>query len=1157
MGRSMALFLSVVLLCMICGTAGGTGANKPVTIGVLAHRGTQDTLDHWTATAEYLSSKIPGMSFQIVPLSFQEINAAVECGEVEFIAANPSIYVELEALYRVSRLATMKCAGPGGVSTTELGGVIFALSDRSDIKSLGDLRGKSLMAVDETSLGGWMACLRELKKKGIVPHRFFSRLVFGGTHDEVVEAVKNRTVDAGTVRTGILEDMQEQGKIDLNAFRILNPYKHDNFPLAASTALYPEWPFAKLSHTSSQLAEQVSIALLSMPRDAPAAIALRINGWTIPMDYQSVHEMLKDLHLGIYEDFGKISIREALRQHSITLFLFLTLIAVMGITTVFVGRANGRLKASRMQLAQAHEVLETRVRERTGDLTEVNLLLLQEIEERKKTETQLNQWKQDWEDTFNTITDMITIHDKDFNIIRANTAAANVLGFSGFIPTNAKCYKYYHGENSVPQNCPGHESLVNGKPSIDEIFEASLQMFLEIRAMPRLDGQGNIAGLIHICRDITDRKRMEESVEEQKRFAEILIEGSAVATFVLGPDHRVISWNKACENLTGVYAADVIGTDNHWKPFYAHKRPCLADFVIDGKSDELSHYYQVCSCSTLAPEGLHAEGWYRNLGGKDRYIFFAATPIRNSKGELVAAIETLQDITERKSAEEALRESEQRYRLLFKTSPIGIFHYDANLRITALNERFAAILRTSADKLEWFDMNMLKDKRVLPAIQQALDGKPGFYEGMYTSTLSPCDIWISLHTAPIIESGGEINGAIAIVEDKTDRHKLEEHLRHSQKIEAIGQLAGGVAHDFNNILSAIVGYADLALMKLSKDDALRGNIEQILRASGRAAALTRGLLSFSRRQVIIPGTLDLNEIVKKQENFLARLIREDIDIRTTYAKCPLPIFADSGQLEAVLMNLVTNARDAMPKGGVIEIRTERATLGEDFIAAHGGGTAGRYAGVIVSDTGEGIDESIISKIFDPFFTTKEQGQGTGLGLSMVYGTVRQHNGYIDVSSERGIGSTFKVYLPLYKTAHKEVSGQAEPDALPRGSETILIAEDDAPLRDLFSTVLENHGYRVIVATDGDEAIIKYNENQDAVKLIILDGIMPKKSGIRAYREIRIINPSVKVLFVSGYAEEIINKEGLLDLDINLLRKPFTPGVLLTRIRELLDGGVCG
>jgi PAS domain S-box-containing protein len=495
--------------------------------------------------------------------------------------------------------------------------------------------------------------------------------------------------------------------------------------------------------------------------------------------------------------------------------------------------------------------------------------------------------------------------------------------------------------------------------------------------------------------------------------------------------------------------------------------------------------------------------------------------------------------------------------LLFKTSPIGIFHYDANLRITALNERFAAILRTSADKLEWFDMNMLKDKRVLPAIQQALDGKPGFYEGMYTSTLSPCDIWISLHTAPIIESGGEINGAIAIVEDKTDRHKLEEHLRHSQKIEAIGQLAGGVAHDFNNILSAIVGYADLALMKLSKDDALRGNIEQILRASGRAAALTRGLLSFSRRQVIIPGTLDLNEIVKKQENFLARLIREDIDIRTTYAKCPLPIFADSGQLEAVLMNLVTNARDAMPKGGVIEIRTERATLGEDFIAAHGGGTAGRYAGVIVSDTGEGIDESIISKIFDPFFTTKEQGQGTGLGLSMVYGTVRQHNGYIDVSSERGIGSTFKVYLPLYKTAHKEVSGQAEPDALPRGSETILIAEDDAPLRDLFSTVLENHGYRVIVATDGDEAIIKYNENQDAVKLIILDGIMPKKSGIRAYREIRIINPSVKVLFVSGYAEEIINKEGLLDLDINLLRKPFTPGVLLTRIRELLDGGVCG
>jgi two-component system sensor histidine kinase TtrS len=362
MGRSPAIFILVLVLCTICGTAAGADEKKPVKIGVLAHRGAQDALDHWAGTAEYLSSKIRGMAFEIVPLSFHEINTAVERGEVDFVTVNPSIYVELEARYRVDRLATMKKTGLGGTPVTRLGGVIIARSDRSDIKSLEDLRGKSFMAVDEASLGGWMAGLREMRNKGIVPHRDFSRLDFAGTHDKVILAVKDGSVDAGTVRTGILENMQEKGEIDLKDFRILNPMEYEGFPFAASTALYPEWPFAKLRHTSSQLAEQVSIALLSMPENSPAALSLRINGWTIPMDYQSVHEMLKDLHIGIYEDLGKITFREALRQQGVSIILALALIAVMGITTVYVLRANRRLKTSQMQLAEAHEILEARVR---------------------------------------------------------------------------------------------------------------------------------------------------------------------------------------------------------------------------------------------------------------------------------------------------------------------------------------------------------------------------------------------------------------------------------------------------------------------------------------------------------------------------------------------------------------------------------------------------------------------------------------------------------------------------------------------------------------------------------------------------------------------------------------------------------------------------
>jgi CheY-like chemotaxis protein len=254
------------------------------------------------------------------------------------------------------------------------------------------------------------------------------------------------------------------------------------------------------------------------------------------------------------------------------------------------------------------------------------------------------------------------------------------------------------------------------------------------------------------------------------------------------------------------------------------------------------------------------------------------------------------------------------------------------------------------------------------------------------------------------------------------------------------------------------------------------------------------------------------------------------------------------------MNLVTNARDAMPKGGAIEIRTEPATLDDEFVAAHGGGHAGKYATVIVSDSGEGIDAGIIKRVFDPFFTTKEQGKGTGLGLSMVHGIIGQHNGLIDVSSQQGNGTTFRIYLPLYKAAKQEVQEQIESEGpLRGGSETILVGEDDPVVRELYTAVLASHGYQVIAATDGDDAINKYIANRDDVRLVVLDGIMPKKSGKQTYQEIKSIEATVRVLFVTGYTEDNISDETLLEPGIGYLRKPFAPAVLLKKIRDLLDG----
>jgi CheY-like chemotaxis protein len=326
----------------------------------------------------------------------------------------------------------------------------------------------------------------------------------------------------------------------------------------------------------------------------------------------------------------------------------------------------------------------------------------------------------------------------------------------------------------------------------------------------------------------------------------------------------------------------------------------------------------------------------------------------------------------------------------------------------------------------------------------------------------------------------------------------------------------------------------------------------ILDASDKATALTQSLLSFSRKRVINPKPHNLNDIIKRLQTLLSRLIREDIAITTTCWETDLVVLVDSGQIEQILMNLVTNARDAMPHGGHIAIRAKTTHMDGEFISTHGYGKIGNYALLSVSDTGKGMDVKTKERIFEPFFTTKEQGKGTGLGLATVYGAVKQHDGYIDVYSELGKGTTFKIYLPLFRGVPGEERNETESVALRGGSETILVAEDNTALRELTLRVLHKYGYNVIEAVDGADAVARYIKHKDQVQLIILDAIMPKKNGKVVYQEIRSINPSIKAIFVSGYAEDIIIKEGLLEPDINFLLKPINPSDLVKKVREVLD-----
>jgi len=621
--------------------------------------------------------------------------------------------------------------------------------------------------------------------------------------------------------------------------------------------------------------------------------------------------------------------------------------------------------------------------------------------------------RQDWEDTFDTITDMITVHDKDFNIIRANKAAEKILNIPALTMTRAKCFSYYHGTECPPEGCPSCQAQVTGKPSYTEFFEPHLNMFLEIRAIPRHDIHGNIIGLIHIVRDISERKRMEEKIAKSENQLRAIIETAPECVKLLDAQGTVLDMNAA--------GLAMIEADSHEQAM-----------------------------------------------GKSIYPLIA-----------------------------------QEYRPAVQTMVEKVF-------------------QGNSETLE-FEITGIKGTRR----------------------------WVQSRSVPLRDVNGQITAFLGVTRDITEQKKMEAQLRHAQKMEAVGTLTGGIAHDFNNILTAIIGYANIIKLKIGSDDPVKLYAEQILASTERATSLTQGLLAFSRKVPINLKPVNLNEIVVRVQKLLHRLISEDITLKTECTDRETTVIADSSQIEQVLMNLVTNARDAMPEGGALTISTDIARLDNDFIKDHGYGKAGTYALIIVNDTGTGMDSNTLERIFEPFFTTKEVGKGTGLGLSIVYGIIKQHNGFIVCKSNPGQGTTFTIYLPLVKTSIHEEKLLKAPLAK-GGTETILIAEDDAEVRALTKTILKEFGYTVIEAEDGEAAVRKFMEHKDSIQLLLFDVVMPVKDGKEAYKEIKNIRPKVKAIFMSGYNTTSTTPKGGAEEGVELLLKPLTPTVLLNKIREVLD-----
>jgi two-component system cell cycle sensor histidine kinase/response regulator CckA len=556
-------------------------------------------------------------------------------------------------------------------------------------------------------------------------------------------------------------------------------------------------------------------------------------------------------------------------------------------------------------------------------------------------------------------------------------------------------------------------------------------------------------------------------------------------------------------------------------------------------------------------------GFLVTRDGLLRVIELTASAIRDSRGNVRGAVLVLRDETAKKAAERALRASEERFRATFEQAAVGIAHVAPNGRWLDVNQRLLDMLGYSREELlarTFQDITYPPDLDPdLDLVKRMLDGELTTYtmEKRYVRKDESL-VWVELTVALVRDAAENPKYFISVVQDidarKQAERKLDEisdQLRQAQKMEAVGRLAGGVAHDFNNLLAVVLGHGELALQRLSPADPSHDEMREIVAAAERAASLTRQLLAFSRQQVFELDVLDLNEMLRGMTRMLAPLIGEHIEMRILPGTSLQNVLADRGQIEQVIVNLVVNARDAMPRGGVLTLETDNVELDGAYVAAHPDATRGPHVVLSVTDTGTGIDPATQAHMFEPFFTTKPRDKGTGLGLSTVFGIVRQCGGHVTVSSTIGRGTTFSLCFPATTLPRRSSSIRpAAPDV--RGTETVLVVEDDDHVRRVVASMLLHHGYEVFAASNPEEALGLVEADPARVHLLLTDVVMPKMSGAELVTRMRFVRPELKVLFMSGYADETAVDHFELKAEDAFVQKPMTPSSLARKVREVLD-----
>ncbi|MCX5812299.1 MAG: PAS domain S-box protein [Proteobacteria bacterium] len=774
------------------------------------------------------------------------------------------------------------------------------------------------------------------------------------------------------------------------------------------------------------------------------------------------------------------------------------------------------------------------------------VLVLRDITEHKHAEEALLQSEQKYRSIFENAIEGIYQSSPEGRFISVNPAMAHIHGFE--YPEEMITGITHTGEQlfANQEDRTRYTVMLKKQGKVND-FETTVykkdgsKIWVSINARVVKDETGKLLHFEGTVEDITKRKLAEVALKESEiRFREMFNKmGSGVAVYKAqhnGEDFIFKDLNPAGQRLSSVTLQEVEG------------RSVLEIFpgIKDIGLFEVFQRVWRTGVPEHLPFSFYKDGRISQWVENEVY--------KLPSGDIVAIYD---DITERKQADEAFKKSNERYKELADLLPQTVFEVNEKGFFTFVNchtlEQFGYTQEDIDVGLKLLQALIPEDRDRVKAAAEGIS-RGEILEGIEFTALRKdgATFPILTYLSPM-RKGKKFSGLRGIAIDITDRKQLEEQLFHAQKMESIGTLAGGIAHDFNNLLTTILGNAQLSLMKANLDDQVKVYLNRITEAGESAAQLTQNLLTFSRKQIIKPVTLDLNKIVDKIVRMALRTIGDNIELETVLKDADLKTVADESQIEQVLMNLIVNARDAMPEGGKLTIETDFIELDEEFTNLYAsGGDPGRYIRVSVADNGTGMDKWTIERMFEPFFTTKEVGKGTGLGLSIIFGIIKKHNGYINVSSETGKGTTISVYLPVIDSILHKKKTDTEDIFFEEGRETILLAEDNVLTRSTVRSILEAGGYEVIEAVDGEDVIQKIIRHKDSIGMIILDVMMPKKHIKEVYNEIKKMNPLQKILFMSGYAHGIMDRSGVIDEKLNFIKKPLLPAELLAKVRAILD-----